>query len=103
MSKIPSSMVSHYRRIWKSWRARAERAASQVDFAELLSVEKTRFETQSVARAAKPAQAADKPTKKQPGDTPRAHKPPGWIPKEEYLAMLEAGRAAQLKATKRKH
>ena len=75
-------------------RARAERSAETLDFAQLISVEQTRFKLQAVAQAAKTAPPADKKEKeKVQKDTPVAPKA-DWLPKKEYLAKMAAGRKA---------
>ena len=75
-------------------RARQERPAAQVDFADLLSTEQTRFKIQAVAQASKPAPLGGPPVLKKEKvlkekQVPK-DKPPGWIPKPEYLAKLAA-------------
>ena len=78
-------------------RALAGRATAAVDFAELLSVEQTRFKLQAVSQAAKGATPVDLKKEKPPKDTPVAPKA-DWIPKKEYLAKLAAERAAKAAA-----
>ena len=80
-------------------RARVERSAETVDFAGLLSVEQPRFKLQAIAQAVKPAPAnevqKDKAkTKKEQENEGPSNKPPGWLPKKEYLAKLAAEKAA---------
>ena len=80
-------------------RARVERSAETVDFAELLSVEQPRFKLQAIAQAVKPAPVNEvqkdkaKLKKEQENEGP-SNKPPGWLPKKEYLAKLAAEKAA---------
>ena len=79
-------------------RARVERSAATVDFAELLSVEQPRFKLQAIAQAIKPAPANDaqkdkKLKKEQDAEWPST-KPVGWLPKKEYLAKLTAEKEA---------
>ena len=77
--------------------ARAERSEDVVDFDELLSVGQPRFNLQAVAQAAKAAPSVDPKKDKLPNDTPSVPKT-GWLPKKEYLAKLEAGRATKAAA-----
>ena len=79
-------------------RPRAERPAAVIGLSELLSVEQTRFKLQAIAQAAKtPAvEKVEKVEMKQKVKKevdPPANKPPGWLPKQEYLAKLAAERA----------
>ena len=80
-------------------RARAEKSTEAVEFAQLLSVEQTRFKLQAVAQATKPAPPAKEKEKEKPKDTPRAPKA-DWLPKEEYKAEIAAGRAAKAASAK---
>ena len=88
-------------------RARQERADAQVYFYELLYTEKTRCKIQAAAQAAKPGPPVDPPAigKKPNGPkdpTVPKGKPPGWLPKREYLANLAAGRKDRQDAAKEK-
>ena len=75
-------------------RARAEKSTEIVDFAQLLSVEQTRFKLQAVAQAAKPIQPGkDKEPKDQPKGKPSVPKA-DWLPRAEYKAKMAAERAA---------
>ena len=80
-------------------RARVERSADTVDFAQLLSVEQPRFKLQAIAQAVKPTPANEvqkektKLKKEQDAEGP-SNKPPGWLPKKEYLAKVAAEKAA---------
>ena len=78
-------------------RARAERSTDVVDFAELLSADQPRFKLQAVLQAAKAAPVVDLEKDKIPRDTSVVPKI-GWLPKKEYLAKLEAERAAKAAA-----
>ena len=82
-------------------RARQERSAAQVDFAELLSNEQSRFKTQAVAQAAKKEPVVQADTQKEKGQKEKGQKgkgqkekPPGWLPKAEYLAKQAAEQKA---------
>lgn len=78
-------------------RARDERSIDLVDFDGLLSAEHPRFKFQAFSQAAKAAPAVDPKKDKLPDDTPVVRKP-GWHPKKEYRAKLEAERAAKAAA-----
>ena len=69
-------------------RARAEKSSETVDFAQLLSVEQTRFRMQVVSQDAKPIQPAKEvDLKDKPKGKPSAPKA-DWLPKEEYKAKI---------------
>ena len=78
-------------------RARVGRPADVMDFAELLSAGRPRFKLQAVSQAAKAAPVVGPKKGKLPKYTPAPPKA-GWLPKKEYLAKLEAGRAAKAAA-----
>ena len=78
-------------------RSRAERPTDAVGFAELLSAEQSRFKLQAGPQAAKNATPVDLKKEKLLKDTPVVPKP-GWLPKKEYLAKLEAERVAKAAA-----
>ena len=81
-------------------RARSGKSAETVDFAQLLSVEQTRFKLQAVSQAAKPIQPVkEKGVKDKPKGKPSAPKA-DWLPKEEYKAKMEAEWAAKAAAAK---
>ena len=101
-SLLYDSILSDHLEEMDREREREERAAAQVDFAELLSAEQTRFDIQPAAKAAKHSPSVGPRTKEQPGDAPPSGKLPVWLPKKEYMTDLAAGRASQPNETKRK-
>ena len=81
-------------------RARAEKSSETVDFAQLLSMEQTRFKLQAVSQASKPGQPVkEKDVKDKPKGKPSVPKA-DWLPKEEYKAKMAAERAAKAAAAK---
>ena len=81
-------------------RARAEKSAEAVDFAQLLSVEQTRFKLQAVAQAAKPTPPVKDPGAKEKGKGKPSVPKADWLPKEEYKAKMAAERAAKAAAAR---
>ena len=81
-------------RLAESARARAERTAGAVDFAELLSTGRARFKVQAVAHCVRAPNGppVKNPTNHKPGDKPDTKRV--WLPKKEYSAMLAADEAA---------
>ena len=78
-------------------RACVESSTDVADFAELLSAEHPRFKLKAVSQAAKAAPVVDLANDKIPKDTPVVPKI-GRLPKKEYLAKIEAERAARAAA-----
>ena len=64
-------------------RARANGTAGSVDFAELLSNEQHCFKMQAIHQHTKPIK--EKPVKQEKEKKEKADKPPGWLPRKEFL------------------
>ena len=75
-------------------RARAGKSTEVADFAQMLSVEQTRFKLQAVAQASNPIQPGKEKEQKDPLKGKPSVPKADWLPRAEYKAKMAAERAA---------